>query len=145
VRLYVQDIGGNGPKAITGEGVNSSLFAISPDGGQVAVVGPDRKPALLQVDGGEVLAIPGLDVGDAPVGWTSDGRSLFVYRLGEVPAKVDKLDLATGRRQPWKQLVPPDVSGVTFISAILITPDGNNYVYEYGRTLSDLYLVNDVK
>jgi hypothetical protein len=42
-------------------------------------------------------------------------------------------------------LVPPDVSGVTDISSILITSDGNDYVYEYGRTLSDLYLVNDLK
>jgi serine/threonine protein kinase/Tol biopolymer transport system component len=145
VRLYVQNIDGSPPRVITAEGVNSSQFAISPDGKQVVIVGPDQKPALLPVDGGEVRAIPGLDVGDAPIGWSSDGRSLFVYRLGEVPAKVDKLDLGTGRRQPWKQLVPPDVSGVTDISAILITPDGNNYVYEYGRTLSDLYLVNDVK
>ena len=145
VRLYVQDTDGSPPRAITAEGVNSSQFAISPDGKLVAIIGPDQKPALLPVDGGEVRAIPGLDVGDAPVGWSGDGHSLFVYRLGEVPAKVDRLDLATGRRQPWKQLVPPDVSGVTDISAILITPDGNNYVYEYGRTLSDLYLVNDIK
>ena len=145
VRLYVQNIDGSPPRVITAEGVNSSQFAISPDGKQVAIIGPDQKPALLPVDGGEARVIPGLDVGDAPIGWSGDGRSLFVYRLGEVPAKVDKLDLGTGRRQPWKQLVPPDVSGVTDISAILITPDGNNYVYEYGRTLSDLYLVNDVK
>jgi hypothetical protein len=41
--------------------------------------------------------------------------------------------------------VPPDVSGVTDISAIVITPDGSNYVYEYGRILSDLYLVDDDK
>ncbi len=145
VRLYVQDTDGSPARAISAEGVNASQFAISPDGKEVAVIGPDQKPALLPVDGGEVRVIPGLDVGDAPVGWTSDGHSLFVYRLGEVPAKVDKLDLATGRRQSWKQLVPPDVSGVTDISAILITADGNNYVYEYGRILSDLYLVNDVK
>jgi eukaryotic-like serine/threonine-protein kinase len=145
VRLYVQDIDGSPPRAITAEGVNSSQFAISPDGKQVAIIGPDQKPAFLPVDGGAARAIPGLDVGDAPIGWSSDDHSIFVYRLGEVPAKVDKLDLASGRRQPWKQLVPPDVSGVTDISAILITPDGNNYVYEYGRTLSDLYLVNDVK
>ena len=77
--------------------------------------------------------------------WTSDGRSLFVYRLGEVPATVNRLELATGRKELWKKLVPPDVSGVTDISSVLITPDGNNYVYEYGRTLSDLYLVNDLK
>jgi dipeptidyl aminopeptidase/acylaminoacyl peptidase len=145
VRLYLQDTDGSPARAISAEGVNASQFAISPDRKEVAVIGPDQKPALLPVDGGEVRVIPGLDVGDAPVGWTSDGHSLFVYRLGEVPAKVDKLDLATGRRQSWKQLVPPDVSGVTDISAILITGDGNNYVYEYGRILSDQYLVNDVK
>ncbi|MGA8152581.1 MAG: protein kinase [Terriglobales bacterium] len=145
IRLYVQDIDGNPPKAITAEGVSSSLYAISPDGKHVAMVGPDQKVALLSIDGGEARPVPGLEVGDAPIGWTSDGHSIFVYRLGEVPAQVDKLDLATGHKQPWKQLVPPDVSGVTDISAIFITPDGNNYVYEYGRTLSDLYLVNDLR
>ncbi len=145
VRLYVQDVNGSPAKAITGEGVNASLMAISPDGKQIALVGADQKPSLLTVDSGELRPIPGLDAGDAPIAWTSDGRSLFVYRLGEVPTTVNKLDLATGRKQLWKQLAPPDVSGVTDISSVLITPDGNNYVYEYGRTLSDLYLVNDLK
>jgi serine/threonine protein kinase/Tol biopolymer transport system component len=144
VRLYVQEVSGPA-KAITNEGVNGSLIAISPDGKQVALVGADQKPSLLTVDSGEIRPIPGLDAGEAPIAWTGDGRSLFVYRLGEVPATVNRLDLATGRKQAWKQLVPPDVSGVTDISSVLITPDGNNYVYEYGRTLSDLYLVNDLK
>jgi hypothetical protein len=139
------DVSGGPPKAITNEGVNGSLIAISPDGKQVALIGADQKPALLTVDSGEMRPIPGLDVGEAPIAWTSDGRSLFVYKLGEVPATVSRLDLATGRKQLWKRLVPPDVSGVTDISSVLITPDGNNYVYEYGRTLSDLYRVNDLK
>jgi dipeptidyl aminopeptidase/acylaminoacyl peptidase len=145
VRLYVQDVNGGAPKAITGEGVNGSLLTISPDGTQVAMVGADQKPVLLNVESGETRPIPGLDVGEVPARWSSDGHSLFVYRLGEVPATVNKLDLATGHKQIWKQLVPLDVSGVTDISSVLITPDGNNYVYEYGRTLSDLYLVNDLK
>ena len=145
VRLYVQDLNSGQVKAITGEGVNGSLIAISPDGGQVALVGPDQKPAMLTVESGEIRPIAGLHAGEAPIAWTSDGHSLFVYRLGEVPASVNKLDLATGQQKLWKQLVPPDVSGVTDISSILITSDGNDYVYEYGRTLSDLYLVNDLK
>jgi hypothetical protein len=41
--------------------------------------------------------------------------------------------------------MPPDTSGVTEISSILITPDDKGYVYECGRTLSDLYLVEGVK
>jgi len=145
VRLYVQDVDSNAAKAITGEGVNGSLFSISPDGKQAVFVDADEKPALLMLESGEVRPIPSLEAGDAPVTWTSDGRSLFLYRLGKVPATVNKLELATGHKQVWKQLVPLDVSGVTDISSVLITPDGNNYVYEYGRTLSDLYLVNDLK
>ena len=145
VRLYVQEMNGGPAKAITNEGVNGSLIAISPDGKQVALVGADQKPSLMNVDSGEIRPISGLSAGEAPIAWSSDGRSLFVYRLGEVPATVNRLDLASGRKQLWKQLVPPDVSGVTDISSVLITPDGNNYVYEYGRTLSDLYLVNDLK
>jgi eukaryotic-like serine/threonine-protein kinase len=145
VRLYVQDVNGNPPKAISGEGVNGSMIAISPDGKQIAMVGADQKPAMLTVESGEIHPIEGLDAGEAPIAWSGDGHSLFVYKLGEVPSTVNRLDLATGRKQLWKTLVPPDVSGVTDISSILITPDGNNYVYEYGRTLSDLYLVNDLK
>jgi Tol biopolymer transport system component/predicted Ser/Thr protein kinase len=145
VRLYIQDLDTGAVKAITSEGVSGSLIAPSPDGKQIAFVPADQKPALLNVDSGEVRPIPGIEAGEAPIAWTSDGRSLFVYHLGEVPATVNKLDLATGRKQLWKKLVPPDVSGVTDISSILITPDGRNYVYEYGRTLSDLYLVNDLK
>jgi serine/threonine protein kinase len=145
VRVYVQDLNGGQAKPISGEGVSASLFAISPDGRQVAIVTADQKTVLLPVEGGGERPIAGMEAGDAPISWASDGRSLFVYHLGEVPAHVYKLDVATGHKQPWKQLIPPDVSGVTDVSAIFITPDGNHYVYEYGRTLSDLYLVNDVK
>ena len=35
--------------------------------------------------------------------------------------------------------------GITDIGPILITPDAKAYVYEYGRTLSDLYLVDGLK
>jgi hypothetical protein len=40
--------------------------------------------------------------------------------------------------------MPPDVAGVTDVGPILITPDASAYVYEYGRTLSDLYLVKGI-
>lgn len=145
LRLYVQDISGGQPHAISPEGVNSSLFAVSPDGKFVSGVGPDGKVYLYPAEGGEPRAVPGLEEGEVPINWTGDGRSLFVYRLGEIPAKVYRLDLATGRKQLFKPLVPPDTSGVTEITGIMITPDGRGYVYEYARTLSDLYLVKDVK
>jgi hypothetical protein len=53
---------------------------------------------------------------------------------------IDRLNLATGQRQLWKNLTP-DGAGITDIGPILVTPDGKSYVYEYVRTLSDLYQV----
>jgi hypothetical protein len=41
--------------------------------------------------------------------------------------------------------MPTDSAGITDIGPILITPDAKSYVYEYGRTLSDLYLVEGFK
>ena len=41
--------------------------------------------------------------------------------------------------------MPSDTAGITDIGPILITPDAKAYVYEYGRTLSDLHLVDGLK
>lgn len=58
-----------------------------------------------------------------------------------MPAKVYRLEMATGRRELWKQLMPSDPAGVGLIDPILMTSDGKTFVYGYHRALSDLYLV----
>jgi dipeptidyl aminopeptidase/acylaminoacyl peptidase len=145
VRLWVQDAEGGKARAITPEGVSATQWEISPDGKLVAAVGPDQRGYLYSVDGGEPRPIPGFPQGDTAVGWSSDGRSLFIYRPGELPAKIYRLDVATGQKQLWRELMPADNAGVTDIGPILVTPDAKTYVYEYGRTLSDLYLVERLK
>jgi len=145
VRLYVQDLDAGKPRAISPEGVSATQFVISPDGKSVAAVGPDQNGYIYSVDDGEPRPIPGFPAGDTPVAWAADGRSLYIYRSGELPAQVQRLDLASGQKQLWKQLMPADDAGVTDIGPILITPDTKTYVYEYGRTLSDLYLVDGLK
>ena len=62
-----------------------------------------------------------------------------------IHARVERLDLATGRRTPWKQLAPADPAGVGSLSSILIAPDGKSYVYSYSRLTEDLYLAEGLK
>jgi Tol biopolymer transport system component len=145
VRLYVQDVDGGTPRAISPEGISATQWEISPDSKYVAAVGPDQNGYLYPVDGGEPRPIPGFPKADTPVAWAADGRSLFTYRPGELPAKVYRLDVTTGEKQVWKELMPADGAGVTDIGPILITPNAKTYVYEYGRTLSDLYLVEGLR
>jgi eukaryotic-like serine/threonine-protein kinase len=145
-KLYVQDVTGGQPHAITGEGVNGTAFAVSTDGQTVAAIGPDLKGYLYPISGhGDPRLISGLEQGDLPTSWSQDGHSLFVYQTGEVPAKIYRVDLPTGKRSLWKQLVPGDAAGVATIGPILVTPDGKTFVYGFHRTLADLYLVEGLK
>jgi Tol biopolymer transport system component len=145
VRLYVQDVTTSKIEAISPEGTNGISFALSPDGRLAAAVGPDGKGYFFPVASGEPRPIPGLQVGEAPVAWSADGRALYIYRGGELPAKVYRLDIASGKRTLWRQLMPPDPAGVEYVGPILPSPDGTAYAYGYRRLLSDLYLVEGLK
>jgi Tol biopolymer transport system component len=142
VRLYVEDTSGGKAVPISPEGVDGTAFAISSDGQLVAAIGPDLKGYLYPTSGhGDPRVIQGLQTGDLASSFSQDNSALFVYQSGEVPAKVYRVELATGKRTLWKQLVPGDPAGVATIGPILVTPDGKTFVYGFHRTLADLYLV----
>ncbi len=145
-RLFVQDIEGGKPRPLTSEGFGLSFGGktISPDGQWIAVVGPDRKIALLPVAGGQPRPLPGATPDESVWAWTADSRSVYIGRVA-MPARVEICDVLTGARRLWKEIVPPDPAGVLAVGPILITPDGKSYVYSYRRTLDDLFLVTGLK
>jgi eukaryotic-like serine/threonine-protein kinase len=145
VRLYIQDISGGKPKPISPEGVDAQSFPVSPDGQMIVGIGPDEKGYLFPAAGGDPKIVNGMEPGDVPINWSQDGHAIYLYRTGEVPAKVYRLDLATGKKTVWKQIAPLDPTGVSTIGPILMTPDGKTYVYGFHRTLGDLYLVEGLK
>jgi Tol biopolymer transport system component len=142
-RLYLRDFAGGKPRAFTPEGY-TGVGVVSPDGKWVVVRGPDRKRYLYSLAGGEPTPIPGVDPEDGVAQFSADGRFVYVSRNAEVPAKVYRVELATGKRELWRTLMPADGAGVSNLSP-LPTPDGSAYIYAYIRTLSDLFLVDGVK
>jgi Tol biopolymer transport system component len=144
-RIFLLDLAGGNPKALTPEGYRIISRTISPDGKRIAVIGPDRKRYFYPLEGGEPDPIAGLLPDETPAGWSGDGRSLYVFRRRDIPAKVWKLDMATGKREPWKELMPADGAGIVDIAPVIPTPDGQAYVYGYSRTLSDLYVVEGMQ
>jgi eukaryotic-like serine/threonine-protein kinase len=145
VRFFLQDISGSQPKAISPEGVDALNFAVSPDGQYVAGVGPDQKGYMYPVSGGDAKLVAGMEAGDLPVNFTGDGHSVYLYHTGDIPAKVYKVDLGTGKKSVWKELAPLDPTGISTIAPVLMTPDGKSYVYGFHRTVGDLYLVEGLK
>ncbi len=144
-RLYIESIDGGDPQPITPEGTDSLTYSLAPGGREVAAVGPDGKVSLYPIPAAEPRGIQGLNEGEVPVGWTEDSKELYVYRPSETPAKVYRLNIESGQRTLWKQLMPPDPAGVEYVGPILPTPDGKAYVYGYRRMLSDLYVVDGLK
>jgi Tol biopolymer transport system component len=142
-RLYAQAIGGGAARPITdAEGVHlSSPNSVSPDGAVVAAVGPDGRPALYPVSGREPCRIAGAERGDRPLRWAADGGELVVREGSDAPARLVKVDLRTGRRDRWRELMPADRAGVHEILRVVLAADGEAYAYSYTRELSDLYLV----
>ena len=144
LRLYVQDVGGGAPRPVTPEGTGSLSDTVSPDGRFVAAIS-ERGGGIYPLGGGESRPIPGWEPGEFPLRWGADGRSLYVRRLGEVPARVYRLDIATGQRALWKELGPPDLAGVSSVGALAMSRDARWYAYTYHSRLSNLYLVEGLK
>ena len=146
-RLYIQDLGGGGPKPITPEGTGAAFRGnvVSPDGKFVTGAGPAQGYSRYPVEGGSPIPIPGLEEGEVPIQWAADGRSIYVYRPAQLPTRVFLVNVSSGRRTFWRELSPFDPAGSSGILNIAITPDGRSYAYDHGQVLSDLFLVEGLK
>jgi len=146
-RLFAQPIESGKPRPISPEGIVVALpgFAVSPDGKWVAGIQSDRKGALFPVDGGAPRPFSGVEPGEFPLRVSPDGKALYLWKRGDVPAVVTRLDIESGRREPFKSLIPADPAGVERISNVVVTPDGKGYAYCYTRLLSDLFVVEGLK
>ena len=145
IRLYLLDGPDAKPRAISPTGYRATSRAVSPDGQFATVTGPDKKPYLYPLAGGEPQPIPGILGDEAPVGWSPDGRSVYVYKRGLYPARIFLLDIHTGNRELWKELTPPDPAGISNVAPPAIAADGKTYAYAYNRILSDLFLAEGLK
>ena len=146
MRLYVVDLSGGRPRPISPEGIRiRGSKPVSPDGEQVFANGPDGKLYLYRVENGEARLLPGANVGDRPLQWTPDGHGVYVMERKGTAFSVFRIDVATGRRSLWKEIVPPDPAGFWGITSFFVADDGRSYVYSYQRTLADLYLVSGLK
>jgi eukaryotic-like serine/threonine-protein kinase len=143
-RTYIQSIEpGAAPRTLTPEGTTGYL--VSPDSKYLLALDRKRERWLYPIAGGDPqkINIP-LAFDEGIVCFFGDGKSVLVRNRG-IPVKVDRIDLATGRREPFKEIVPADPSGAQSIPGLRFSEDGKSYAYSMGRMLSDLYVVDGLK
>jgi Tol biopolymer transport system component len=145
-RTYIQDVAGGPPQPFAEEGMRGWL--VSPDGQEIAGTTLEGLQLIYRVDGtGRARAIDGAEPTDQLVQWTADGKSMIVRGgalsgVEEMPMILYRIDLATGRRERWKELAPQDLTGfIDFGSgptAVRVTPDERFYAYNYYSDLETL-------
>jgi len=141
-RHFALPLDGSGPPRPVGPPGPGLHIAIAPDSKAMLVSMHDRSVAIIALDGdAEPRAVPGTRDGDVPLQWSEDGSAVFVFQQGRFTMTIDRIDLATGARTEWHTIRPDDPAGIMNLLPVLMTRDGEQYVYCYRRFLTDLYII----
>jgi len=149
-KIYSLGIDGKNFRSVAPDGFDNFIgeMPISPDGKLIDAQKGEMGRVdvrLFPVDGGVARPVRGFEPDDVVIRWAADGHSLFVFKRNALPARVFRLDLNTGVRTPWRELMPADSAGISRIASVVMTPDGKSYAYNLTHDLSDLYLIRGLK
>jgi Tol biopolymer transport system component len=146
VRIYTVDVETAALHPITPEGSGTRIRgAVSPDGKFLMSRGIDGNTYLSPVAGGVPQKVPGLRDGELALGWTPDGKAVYVGAIAETESSVFLINLASGRRRLVRTLAPSDKAGLTYLGPPEFTPDGRYYVYSYNRQISELFVAEGIR
>ena len=142
-RFYVRESNAGSPRAVTPEGFTARLnLPVSPDGKRFLGFNENTGAwNLCQTEDGKCSPVSGFEKKDAPLQWSSDGKYIYVGSWGH-DLGLWRIEVATGRRQLWKNLAPADPVGVLEGFATAVTPDGKSFASEYVRSFDQLYLAD---
>jgi Tol biopolymer transport system component len=143
-RLYRVDLAGGDPVPAGPDVLVQTPFWISPDGRWIAARAGDRPTMLYPTAGGDAVAIPGLKPDDEVQPWTMESGAVLVATPGEMPARIHRIDLETGARTFFREVAPPDGSGVYSMRGFRFSPDGQTYGYTFTVQFDDMYVVDRI-
>ena len=78
------------------------------------------------------------------VSWTADGKSIFTYTDHSLPVKIYKINVSTGERILFKEILPPDPAGFHGLSSVIFSDDEKSYAYSYFVVLGTLYSMENL-
>jgi len=142
-RCYVFDLVGGETTAVTPEGIQCGPS--SPDNRFVVGVRARSAAAIYPIAGGPPRPIPALEAGFVPVQWSNNGSAIFGYHAGELPSKIYKVDIATGKQVVVQELRPGAPAGVVAVSPVILSRDGTRFAYSYNEALSVLYVASGLR
>lgn len=141
--VYLADLTGSAPKLLVAGIVNT--WTVSPDG--KTFLGQRKDQAILySIADKSEKPISGMQANERPIGWAVDSEHIFLQTVNDIGITLSRLDLETGRREPWQVIQPKDRIGLLPMhTPVGITPDGRRMVFAYGTQLGQLYSTEGLK
>ena len=142
-RGYLMDLPNGTPRPVGPEGF---VWGSLSSDGKRAIASLDGNWAIYRIDGTDPRPIPGLEPGEVGMIWNADATAIYLTRAGEIPLRIQRIDLKSGKRTLWKSFQPMDTAGVVEVNGFAVALDDATYVYALDRlTSSDLYVVQGLK
>jgi hypothetical protein len=136
---------------------SKKLRPLTPGGTRGLLVSADNHTLLMQdangqwllraLDGGgQAKPVVGHEPDDFAIRWAVGEQEVFVSAATSgLRRTVVRLNVMTGRREPWNSVGPSDPAGVVEIGLPVITADGHAYAYNYVQALSDLFVAEGIR
>jgi len=124
---------------LTEEGSGRAFLCVAPDGRHIYTMGPNGH-TIYSVEGGAPRVLEKLGDHHRGIGWSPDGRGVYVFERGQSPVPVQRVDIASGTAEAWLE-IKPRAHGVRGAINVCLSADGERYVTSYPHTLSDLYVI----
>jgi hypothetical protein len=145
LRLYEVDVETGAYRAFSEEGVSSYEMMVARDGRYAASRSPDGRFTLYPLEGGPPRPLGWVQSLERPIEWSEDGKALFVFTRGVLPAPIIRIDLETGERQVVREITPSDPTGVGGITAARMTSNGSAIAYSFPQSMGDLYVIGGLR
>jgi Tol biopolymer transport system component len=142
-RCFVGDLEGGALRPVTPEGTWKGV--VSADGASVLAQSGSSGYFLYPVAGGAPRPVPALATNEDIALLTADGRSAYVFRNTDLPSRIERVDLETGKREEFKDIAPADRAGVLNLTNVTLSADERSYAYSYFRHLSHLFVVDGAR
>jgi hypothetical protein len=144
-RVFIQNIAGGPPEALTPEGAFGPLVA-SHDSALVVVKNQQGQLTKYPVAGGPSIVLAGALPGDEPLAWSPDGQSIWVLNRTTIPAKIFRIELSAARRSLVRDVPYPDPAAIWVESLrVVMSADGSKFVYGYQKHLSELHVAEGLR
>ncbi len=143
-RYYRLPLAGGPPTPLLPAEVSQAI--LSPDGRTALGLTADGTVAIYPLDAGPARKLGRIDADDFPFAFSDDARSVFIQRVGTIPAVVDRMDVATGKRTFFREFAPADRSGLVriYFGGAVMRADGSAYAYGYVKRPSVLFVVDSL-